>query len=78
MNLSSGQAYANIVGVASVECGTFARISPGAPGSSYLLFKVQGSGPCFAGSMMPLVGTPLTAGEIQTISDWVTEGAPNN
>lgn len=78
MNLSSGQAYANTVSVSSVECGAFFRIAPGAPGSSYLLFKVMGSGPCFVGSMMPLVGTPLTAGEIQTISDWVTQGALNN
>ena len=78
MNLSAGQAYANTVNVASVECGTFFRITPNAPGSSYLLFKVMGSGPCFVGSMMPLIGSPLTAGEIQTISDWVSQGAANN
>jgi hypothetical protein len=44
---------------------------------SYLMWKLQGSGPCFTGSQMPK-GTPLSAAQINLISSWITAGAPNN
>jgi len=78
MNLSAGVAYANLVGVTSVECPTFQRVAAGAPSSSYVIFKLQGSGPCFGGSRMPLFADPLPDAQIQTISNWIAQGALNN
>src|SRR5262249_9775234 len=78
LDLSAGNAYAAIVNVGSTECGTFDLIEPSNGGASYLLFKVQGSGPGFLGSQMPLTGGPPPAMQIATISNWVSQGALNN
>ena len=43
---------------------------------SYLVAKVTGTDQCF-GSPMPK-GSTLTTAQIQLITDWVAEGAPNN
>jgi len=78
MDLSAGQSHAAVVDVASGECPAFKRVLPGDPAMSYLVFKIQGSGPCFGGSQMPLAQPPLSSAEMSTIIDWITEGAPNN
>jgi hypothetical protein len=77
MNLSSGSAYSQLVGVASVECSTLERVEPGSPDLSYLVQKIEGAGSCFTGQRMP-VGGSLDAAEIATIKGWITAGAKDD
>lgn len=77
LDLSSGKSYASTVNVASTQCPTTKRILPSTPTMSYLMFKLQGAGPCFTGTRMPK-GTPLAATDLNTISAWISAGAPNN
>jgi hypothetical protein len=70
--------YRDLVGVASTECPSSERVLPGSPASSYLIAKLEGSGPCFAGFPMPLGGPPLPAAELNAIIQWIAEGAPDN
>jgi hypothetical protein len=79
MNLSEGQAYANIVNVQSNESGLL-RVKAGEPDESYLVHKIQGTQGSVGGSggQMPLGGTPLTQAQINLIREWITNGAENN
>jgi hypothetical protein len=79
MNLSDGQAYANIVNVQSNE-SSLLRVKPSEPDSSYLVHKVQGTQSSVGGSggQMPLGGTPLSQEQINLIRQWITDGAQNN
>jgi hypothetical protein len=76
-NLSAGMAYSNIVNVTSTEMPTLKRVLPGDHANSYLWQKITGA-PGIVGGQMPLVGGPLTAAEIATITDWIDQGALNN
>lgn len=78
LNLSSTSvSYSNLVNVASTQCATTKRVLPSQPTMSYLIWKLQGSGPCFTGSQMPK-GTPLSAANVNLIAGWISAGAPNN
>ena len=79
MNLSDGQAYANIVNVMSNQSGLL-RVEPSEPDSSYLVHKIQGTQGSVGGSggQMPLGRTALTQTQIDTIRQWITDGAANN
>jgi hypothetical protein len=78
LDLSSGQAYAQLVGVApdvaSARNAGVLRVDPGHPENSFLLSKIIGP-PLGQGSKMPLTGAPLTADETQLIRDWILQGA---
>jgi hypothetical protein len=50
-------------------------VDPFQPDLSYLLQKVEGTG---AGARMPYNGDPLMQGQIDTIRNWILEGAANN
>jgi Stigma-specific protein, Stig1 len=77
LNLSSGKAFANLVGQPATECsGGRQRVKPGDPSNSYVMDKMLGVDLCF-GSKMPKLSS-LPSAQIQTISDWICEGAPNN
>jgi hypothetical protein len=78
LDLSAGVAHGNLVDQPSSECPSFKRVAPGAPDSSYIIFKLQGSGTCFVGVQMPFGGPPLSAAEIDTIRTWIAQGAANN
>jgi hypothetical protein len=78
MSLASGSAYANIVNVrASSTCTTMVRVSPSSVAGSYLMNKLTGVGIC-SGSQMPKAGSSLPSAQLQLISSWICEGAPNN
>jgi hypothetical protein len=63
-----------LVGVPATECcDGRKRVAPGAPSQSYVVQKLRGVDLC-AGRPMPLSGT-ITASEIQTLEDWICEGA---
>ncbi len=75
MDLSAGAAYANIVGVPSVQFPSLDRIEPGDPDNSYLVRKVEGTGLL---ARMPLNQPPLSNEKIQKLRDWAAAGAQND
>lgn len=78
--LSSGQAYDDMVGVASAGLPTMPRVSPNQPDNSYLVHKIQGTQLSVGGSgdRMPLGQPPLSQLTIDLIRRWITEGAQRN
>ncbi|HYC22895.1 MAG TPA: hypothetical protein VEI94_09330 [Candidatus Bathyarchaeia archaeon] len=78
MDLTAGNAFAQLVNVASSE-SPLPRVAPGDPNGSFLIHKITGMlDPGEGGVQMPNGGTPLTAAQMQTIIDWVAAGAMNN
>ena len=79
MDLSAGNAYSNVVGVASTELPTMERVSPNAPLESYLVHKLRGSQGIIGGigSRMPLGGS-VTDDQLAAIVAWILSGAANN
>jgi hypothetical protein len=76
LDLSTGNSYASLVGVASVEKPALLRVAAGHPEDSYLVMKLEGD-PGIDGSRMPFGGTLLPV-EIDRIRTWVTQGAVDN
>lgn len=77
--LIEGQSYGNLVSVppqnaAALQAGLL-RVDPGHPENSFLIVKLEGPTPA-EGSQMPFGKTPLSAAQIQLISDWIAAGAP--
>ena len=78
LNLKSGTAYANLVGVASTGKPGAVRVIAGNPSGSYLIQKLEGA-PDIVGLRMPRNGPPyLTDAQIALIRQWIQNGAPNN
>jgi hypothetical protein len=79
LDLSAGQAYAHLVGVASNEVPALQRITASNADSSYLVIKIEGGARMAPGtSRMPLGRTPLSADQIRVIREWIAAGALNN
>jgi hypothetical protein len=76
MNLTPGNAYGSLVGVASIQRSGLQRVAPGDPENSYIVHKLEGT--AGIGAQMPLAGTPLTAGQMTVIKRWIELGAPND
>jgi hypothetical protein len=77
-NLTAGNSYAAIVGVASATatCSGNTYVTAGNAAASLVYAKViVAAPPC--GSHMPL-GGQLSNANLQTIADWINAGAPNN
>lgn len=75
MNLASGLTFSNTVNVAA-QGGSGTRIIPGDADNSVLINKLSGNPPF--GSQMPLGGLPLSQTNINTIRNWILQGAQNN
>jgi len=74
---SAGWNVEKLVNVAAAECSDGRKlVLPGQPATSYLVEKLMGVNLCF-GTQMPKAGSIVTA-EVQTIANWICEGAPNN
>jgi mono/diheme cytochrome c family protein len=76
-NLTAGNTFSNIVGVASLEQPSLMRVKPGDPDNSYLIHKVEGAAD-ISGSQMPLGGPVLSQATIDQIRSWISAGAANN
>jgi hypothetical protein len=77
LSLSAGVSYSKLVNVISSQCADGRkRVLPGQPSMSYLIDKMMGVDLC-AGTVMPKMG-PVPSADIQTISNWICQGAPNN
>jgi hypothetical protein len=77
-NLSAGQAYSNIVNVASYEMPKYLRVKPSSSDSSYLYMKITGDPRIAPYAQMPYGKAPLSSSDIQTIKNWIEQGAQNN
>lgn len=77
LNLTSGNAWAELVDVNSGQCANKLLVAPSQPGASYLMNKLQGVDLCF-GTKMPKAGAALPAEDIATISEWICRGAAND
>ncbi len=77
LNLTNGKSYAAIVNVAASQCNDGRkRVKPSDPGASYVIDKMTNVDICF-GTQMPKLGQ-IQSTEIQTVVDWICQGAPNN
>jgi hypothetical protein len=77
LSLGAGQSYAKLVNVLASECADGRkRVLPGQPSQSYVIQKMMGVSLC-SGTGMPKMGS-LPSAQVQTISNWICAGAPNN
>jgi hypothetical protein len=81
--LAQGFAYAQLVSVPAGESPTLSYVNPGDPTTSYLAAKINYMG-LFGTigklSLMPATstGSTLSPAEIDTIANWIAQGAVNN
>jgi hypothetical protein len=79
LSLEPGLSYARLVGVPSVTMAPLLRVEPGQPDSSALALRLDTSAAVREGlPRMPRTEYPLPAAVIQTIRNWIANGAPNN
>ena len=74
--LLQGQAYANLVNVASTQEPGKTRVIPNDATNSDIVIKLEGRQT--NGGRMPFGGTALHANTIQNIKNWINKGAKNN
>ncbi len=77
LDLRVGAGYGDLVGVPAMQCNGRLRVEPGNPDESYLLDKLLGVDLCM-GTRMPKDPPPLTAAELDLVSRWICQGAPDN
>lgn len=79
LDLSAGQAYGNLVNVASVLDPVLERVLPARPDSSFLILMMESDATKRGGGRrMPLGAAPLPAAVIQTMRNWIANGAADN
>jgi hypothetical protein len=77
--LTADASYDNLVDVISTQNELFRRVRPLKPDSSWLYRLITPDPAGRAGyPRMPLSSVPLTANQIGTIANWITQGAPRN
>ena len=74
--LTPDAAYAQIVGVPSIEVPSLKRVTAGDATNSYVYRKITGVG--ITGARMPQGGPFLTDAQISLVKDWIRRGAPND
>lgn len=75
MDLADAAAsYDNLVGVESVQQPDLERVTPGDADASYLIHKLEGAD-SISGEQMPAFAEPLEQSTIDTIRQWIDEGA---
>ena len=75
LDLTGGNAYAALVGVATDQCnGNRVRVTASSPADSYLMNKLTGHGMC-TGKRMPKDKPALAQTDIDTVAAWICAGA---
>jgi hypothetical protein len=78
LDLTAAVAFSELVGTSTNQCGgQRIRVTPGSPGSSYLMNKLEGVDICF-GTQMPKGAMPLSTAARKTINTWICQGAQDN
>ena len=75
LDLRTGTSYGQLVGVMGDQ-ENIIRVIAGNAAGSYLIIKLEGGQS--RGSRMPKGQPALSANTIQTIKNWINNGAPNN
>lgn len=82
LDLTTANAYANLVSVSSTVSPLNDRVVPGEPVQSVLYDKLaaltNGTSPAFGGSPMPVGGPALTSDHLEAMYEWIRGGAPEN
>lgn len=76
---SSESATCSNINRSSGEIPSLMEIDSGNPGNSYVVWKIENSGPNgedIVGVQMPMSNPPLGADAIQNIKDWIGDGTP--
>lgn len=77
--LQAGAAYDSLVNKKATLDTAFVRVKPGDHVNSFLWRMLQPDSTLRdLQPRMPLAATPLTDNQLQTIVNWIDEGAPNN
>ncbi|MXY15866.1 MAG: hypothetical protein F4Y57_02375 [Acidobacteria bacterium] len=76
LDLTTGNAFANLVNVRSVQVA-LNLVTPNDAENSYLIHKIDGR-TGIVGDRMPPDGPFLTTAQIDVIRQWINNGAPNN
>jgi hypothetical protein len=77
--VSGSGVYDQLVNRPAEECNDpRLMINPSDPEHSYVINKLTGHNLCSPPTTMPLDSAQLPAADIQTIYDWICEGAPEN
>jgi hypothetical protein len=76
LRLDEGVSYGLLVGVSSDEDPSVKRVAPRNPDGSYLIQKLSGT--ASVGARMPLGGPYLSQAQIDTIKQWIANGAPQS
>ncbi len=72
---SEENSYAFLVNRAADEVPELMRVNTGNPDASYIIRKLEGASG-IVGGRMPLGGPYLTQTQINTVRDWIANGAP--
>lgn len=80
LSLSDGDSFGELVGVESDGASGVNLVTAGDVDASYLINKLEGTQATVGGggSTMPKGGAALSDEEIQTIRDWIDNGAEDN
>ena len=79
-DLRKGNSFNSIVNKAAIQ-SALKRVLPSVPDSSYLVHKIQGSQllpPAKGSGVQMPIGATLSKGQINTIRNWILQGAKNN
>ena len=76
LRLDAANSFGLLVNVASMEVPSLLRVEPGDPDDSYLIQKLEGT--AAVGERMPLGGPPLEQASIDTIRQWILDGATDD
>ncbi len=82
LDLSAGSSYGDLVNVPALDAGAMMdgllRVKPGDPANSLLFIKIAGHTPVAYGTPMPQTGPALSADVVETIREWIADGAKND
>jgi hypothetical protein len=70
--------YLDMVDVFANQCPSTKLVDPGSPDTSYLMWKLEGTGPCFVGRRMPRGGAAFTSAKMSIVRAWIAQGASDN
>ncbi|MXY23702.1 MAG: hypothetical protein F4Y45_04165 [Acidobacteria bacterium] len=76
LDLSEGMSYAELVNMPSIQVLGLNRVEPNDAENSYLIHKLEDRA-SIVGNRMPPAGL-LTTEQIDTIKEWINNGAQNN
>lgn len=75
LSLEEGNAYDNLVNVASTEVPSLLRVDPGNADDSYLYIKLIGGERMAPGTFQMPIGQELPSEDIELVRQWINEGA---